>query len=97
MYRNEYILHWFKGSTFSDVKVKEIAVEECLNTASHNGNDVVKALRIVSPDPVDNVQRTVRSKSKEVVRSDGLCFTSFGNHKELGHDSHTLQIYRKCP
>jgi len=68
---------------FGDVKVEEVAVEDGLNAAGHNGNYVVEAFCIVSVDPVDDVECPVGSECEQVVGGDGLGLARLGDHEEL--------------
>lgn len=54
-------------------------------------------LEIVSVDPVENVQSSIRSQGKQVVRCDGLSLAGFLDHKELGQNSNGFQIDGECP
>lgn len=53
--------------TFSNVKVKEITVKNCLHNSSYNGNEVIMILKVVAVDPVEKVQGTIRAKSKQIM------------------------------
>ena len=57
---------------FGNVQIEEVTVEDGLNTASNDGNDIIEAFKVVSVDPVENVKSTVRSKSKQIMAGDGL-------------------------
>lgn len=62
--------------TFGNIQVEEVAVKCCLYASSYNGNKVIESLKIVSVDPIDDVQSTVSTKCKQIVAGDGLSFTS---------------------
>lgn len=75
-------------NTFRNVEVEEIAVEYRLHQTSHNGNEVEEPLKLVAPNPVEQVEGTVDSQSEEVMTCDGLCLTCFTDHEELWQNSH---------
>jgi len=52
---------------------------------------------VISPDPVDQVQRTVATKGKQVVSGDGFSFTSFTDHEQLRKDGNTLKVDTEGP
>lgn len=70
--------------TFCYIQIEEITVEDGLNNPSNNGDHVKEALKVEPPYPVDEVQSSVESQEKQVVRSDGLSFTGLANHEKLG-------------
>lgn len=74
--------------TFGDVEVEEIAVEDCLDQASNNGDEVKKALKVVAPDPVEKIERTVDTQCEQVVAGDGLRLTRLAHHEQLRQDGH---------
>ena len=54
-----------------DVEIEEVAVEDCLDTAGHDGDNVIEALGVVAPDPVEDVQAWgggIRKGGEEVGR-----------------------------
>ena len=75
-----------------DVQVEEIAVQDCLDTASHDGDHVVEGFGVVAVDPVENVEAAVGAEGKEVVAGDALSLPSLGHHEQLGKDGHRLQV-----
>jgi len=80
-----------------DVQIEEVAVQDRLNDASHNCDDIVEALEIVSVDPVENVKPSVRSQGKEIVRSDGFGLTGLLHHKQLRQNGNGLQVNGEGP
>ena len=80
-----------------DVQVEEIAVEDCLDTAGHDGNHVVEGLGVVAVDPVENVEAAVGAEGKEVVAGDALGLPGLGHHEQLGQDGDGLQVDRERP
>ncbi len=80
-----------------DVKVEEIAVEDRLDAAGYDGDDVVEALEVVTVDPVQDVQTPVRSEREEIMRCDRLGLARLGHHEELRQNGHRLQIDGERP
>ena len=80
-----------------DVQIEEIAVEDGLDTAGDDGDDVVESLEVVSVDPVEDVESSVGAESKEIVTGDGLRLAGLADHEELGEDGDTLQIDGEGP
>lgn len=70
--------------TFCYIQIEEITVENGLNDPSDNGNHVEESFEVEPPYPVNEVQSSVESQEKQVVRGDSLSFTSFTDHKKLG-------------
>ena len=80
-----------------DVQIEEIAVEDGLDTAGDDGDDVVESLEVVSVDPVEDVEATVGAESEEIVAGDGLSLAGLADHEELGEDSDALQVDGEGP
>ena len=59
--------------------------------------ELILTLKIVSIDPVENVEPSVRSQGKEIVRRDGFGLTSFLHHKQLRQNGHGLQVDGEGP
>lgn len=74
--------------TFCYVQVEEIAVQDCLNTACYNRDQVEEAFKIESVDPVEDVERTIGAQSEQVVAGDGLGLARLANHEELRQNGH---------
>jgi len=74
-------LKFLSFEDLGDVKVKEVAVQNGLYTASHYCDDIIEVFCVVAVDPVDNVESSVRSKSKQIMRRDWFGFPGFGYHK----------------
>lgn len=55
------------------------------------------ALGVVSVDPVQQVQRTVRSEGKQIVAGDALRLARFADQEQLRQDGHRLQVDRERP
>lgn len=73
---------------FGDIEVEEIAVEDCLDQASNDGDEVKKALEVVAPDPIEEIECTVDTQCKQVMAGDGLRLTRLAHHEQLWQDSH---------
>ena len=80
-----------------DVEIEEVAVEDGLNTASNDGDDVKESVVVVSPDPVEDVEGAVGAESEEIVAGDGLRLASLAHHEQLGQDGDTLQVDGEGP
>ena len=83
--------------TFCDVKIEEVAVEDGLNTAGDNHDDVKVVLVLVAVDPVGDVEAAVDTESEEIVAGDSLRLAGFAEHEELRQDGNGLQIDGKRP
>ena len=57
----------------------------------------ILTLKIVSVDPVENVEPPVRSQGKEIVGGDGLGLTGLLHHEQLRQDGHRLQVDGERP
>lgn len=80
-----------------DVEVEEVAVQDRLDGPGEDRNQVVVSLGVVSVDPVEQVQRTVRSEGKQVVAGDAFRLARFADQEQLRQDGHRLQIDRERP
>lgn len=47
--------------TFGDVQVEEVTVEDSLDQSGYNGNHVKEALKIETPDPVEEIQGSIQA------------------------------------
>lgn len=83
--------------TFGNIQVEEVTVECCLDASGNNGNKIIESLIVVAVDPVDDVQSTVGSQSKQVVACDGLCLSSLGDHEQLRQDRNWLKVDGEGP
>jgi len=79
------------------VQVEEVAVQNGLDDAGHDGDEVEEALAVVAVDPVEEVQAAVQAKSEQVVSGDGLRLASFADHEELGKDGDWFQVDGESP
>ena len=85
------------GHDLGDVEIEEVAVEDSLDHAGHDGDDVVECLVVVAEDPVEDVQTAVGAEGKQVVAGDRLRLPGLGDHEQLGQDGHTLQVDGEGP
>ena len=53
-----------KVTTFGNVQVEEVTVEDRLDTAGDDGDQVEEALEVVAIDPVEEVEGAVDSESE---------------------------------
>lgn len=90
-------LEFFALQDLRDVEIEEVAVEDGLDAAGDDGDDVVESLRVVSPDPVEDVKTAVGAKSEEIVAGDRLGLAGLADHEELGEDGHALQVDGESP
>jgi len=90
-------LQFLSLQNFCDIEIEEVAVEDSLDAPSHDGDDVVESLEVVPVDPVGDVESAVGAEGKQVVARDGLSLASFAHHKQLGKNSHRLQVDRERP
>lgn len=67
--------------TFSHVKVKEVTVENCLHAAGNNGDRVEGSFQVISIYPVEDIESTIGTQSKQIVACNCLRFPSLGDHK----------------
>ncbi|RUS90112.1 hypothetical protein EGW08_002154, partial [Elysia chlorotica] len=64
-----------------------------LHTASNNCYQIKETLKIVTIDPVQDVQ----TSSKQIVRSNSLCFSCLAHHEQLRKNGYRLQVDREGP
>ena len=83
--------------TFRDVQIEKVAIECRLDAAGDNGDQIEESVGVVAEDPVGNVQGTIGAQSEQIVRCDGLCFTSLANHEQLRQDGHRLKVNTERP
>ena len=83
--------------TFGNVEIEEVTVQDGLDHTCHNGNHVKEALKVETPDPVEEVEGSIHAQEEQVVSGDGLRLTSLTDHEELGQDGHRLQVDGERP
>jgi len=79
------------------VQVEEVAVEDSLDNSCDNCDDIIESFEVVAVNPVEDVESAVGTESKQVMGGDGLSFSGFGHHEELGEDGHAFQIDGESP
>ena len=80
-----------------DVKIEKVTVEDGLDAAGDDSDDVVEALEVVAVDPVEDVQAAIGAESEQIVAGDGLSLPGLRDHEQLGQDGHALQVDREGP
>jgi len=73
---------------FSDVQVEEVTIQDGLHDTSNDGDQVKEAFKVVSPDPVDQVEGTVAAECEQIVSGDGFRFSRLTDHEQLREDGH---------
>lgn len=91
------MIKWWMTPTFGDIKVEEVTVEDSLDHTSHNGDHVKEALKVETPDPVEEIERPIQAQGEQVVGGDRLCLSGLTDHEELRKDCHRLQVDWECP
>ena len=74
------------------VQVEEVAVEDGLNDAGNDGDEVEEALRVVAVNPVEQVQAAVQAESEQVVSGDGLSLA----WRKIWTLKNVLKLFIKC-
>lgn len=82
---------------FGDIKIEEVTVEDSLDHAGHDGNHVKEALKVETPDPIEEIQSPVQAQTEQVVGRDRLGLARLADHEELWEDGHRLQIDGERP
>lgn len=49
----------YETTTFGDVEVKEVAIQDSLNDSSNDGNPILETFAIVTINPVEDVKSSV--------------------------------------
>ena len=70
-------------STLGDVEVEEVAIENSLDTAGDDCDEVVEAFGVVAVDPIEDIESAVDAKCKEVVRGDRFSFACLADQVQL--------------
>ena len=83
--------------TFCNIQIEEVTVENSLDAASHDGNQIKESLKVVTVDPVENVEGAVGAEGKQVVAGDRLGLARLADHEELRQDGHRLQVDGERP
>lgn len=80
-----------------DVEIEEVAVQNGLDTASKDRNQVVEPFEVVSVCPVKDVQSSVGPQSEQVMRGDGFRLSGLADHEELRQNRNGLQVDGEGP
>lgn len=83
--------------TFGDIKVEEVTVEDSLDHTGHNGDHIKEAFKVVTPDPVEDIEGPIQTQAEQVVGGNCLCLASLADHEELRQDCHRLQVDGERP
>lgn len=83
--------------TFGDIKIEEVTVEDSLDHTSHYGNHVKEALKVETPDPVEEVKGPIQPQAEQVVGGDRLSLPGLADHEELRQNCHRLQVDGERP
>jgi len=57
-------LELFAFQNFRNVEIEEIAIQNGLNDTGDDSDDIVESLEVVSVDPVEDVESSVRSEGE---------------------------------
>jgi len=82
---------------FCDVKIEKVAIEDGLDTARENGDQVEESLKVVSVGPVEDVESSVSSECEKVMGGDGFGLSGLADHEQLGQDGDGLQVDGEGP
>jgi len=80
-----------------DVEVEEVAVEDGLDAAGHDRDDVIERLSVVPVDPVENVEAPVGPEREQVVGGDWFRLAGLRHHEQLRQDGNWLQVDGEGP
>jgi len=80
-----------------DVQVEEVAVQDGLHHAGHDGDQVEEALGVVAVHPVEEVQAAVQAQGEQVVGGDGLRLAGLADHEQLREDGDRLEVDGESP
>lgn len=83
--------------TLGNIQIEEITVQDGLHNSSHNSNEVKEAFKVVSVDPVQEVQPSVGAQGEQVVAGDGFRLACLADHEQLGKNGHRFQVDGECP
>jgi len=82
---------------FRDVEIEKVAIEDGLDTAREDSNQVEEPLEVISVTPVEDVERPVCPEGEKVMGGDGFGLSGLANHEQLGEDGDGLQVDGKGP
>jgi len=88
---------WTEVGTFGYVQVEEVTVENGLNTARHNRDEIKEPIKVVAIDPVEDVETAVDTEGKQVMTRDSLRLARLADHEQLRENRDRFQIDGKRP
>lgn len=83
--------------TFGYIKIKEVTIQDGLHNSSNNYNQIKKIFCVITVNPIQYIQSSIRAQCKQIVRSNSLSFACSRNHKQLWHNCYCFQINTVCP
>jgi len=82
----------------SDIIIKEITIKSSLNKTRNPNDPIPEAfLSEQAPDPVEQIEASVSSKSEDVMGSQDLDLASSLEEEELREDRDSLKVKRESP
>lgn len=83
--------------TFGNVQVEKVTVQNSLDYARKDDNQIVVSLGEVPVDPVEQIQRPVAAQRKQVMAGDALRLARLRDEEQLRQNGHRLQVDGECP
>lgn len=87
----------FALENFSDVQVEEVTIQDGLHNTGNDGDQIKETFKVVSPDPVDQVEGTVAAEGEQVMSRDRFRFTRLTDHEQLRQDGDRFQVDTEGP
>ena len=81
---------------FEDIKWYA-GIHNGLDTAAHDGDNIIETLIVVAVDPVEDVEAPIQGNRIDVEHDVGLGLPGLDDHHELGDEGHGLQVDGECP
>lgn len=97
MEKEGWLLFTRNQPTLGNIQIEEITVQDGLHNSSNDSDEVKEAFKVVSVDPVQEVQSSVGAQGEQVVAGDGLRLTGLAYHEQLGKNGHRFQVDGECP
>lgn len=88
MEKEGWLLFTRNQPTLGNIQIEEITVQDGLHNSSNDSDEVKEAFKVVSVDPVQEVQSSVGAQGEQVVAGDGLRLTGLAYHEQLGKNGH---------
>ena len=73
------------------------AIEDNLQAAGADSDDVIETLIVISVDPVEAVKTAAGAEREDIVEDEGLRLPGLSDHEELGEDGDALQVDGEGP